>query len=143
MRPAPGVPIEHQPEGVILRMCLWAEARGEGALGQLAVLWVIYNRALKNNASMKHEVLRPLQFSSFNSNDPNRAKLMTAYSDDPAGWAAAEAVCVLFDSKATVDVTLGATHYYNPSVVQPKWGEGHPEWEHCITIGRHSFGKAA
>ena len=47
--PVPGIPIEQQPAPVLLRLCLWGEARGESAIGKLAIAWVIKNRAAKGN----------------------------------------------------------------------------------------------
>ena len=143
IRPVPGLMIEEQPEPWVVRACLWAEARGEPAIGKLGVLWVLHHRAIKRDTSLKAEVLRPRQFSSFNADDPNRAKLLTAYLNDVSMWAACDAVAELFESKATVDPTLGATHYYAHDVVTPAWGPGHPQWEHCIVLGRHTFGRAA
>ena len=143
-RPIPGVSVEDQPESVILRMVLYGESRGESALGKLAVLWVIHNRALKADTTLKVQVLKPWQFSSFNENDPNRAKLLTAWKDDPHAWKDCDAVAQIFEARMTKDPTDGATHYYvvdmdNP----PKWGRGHPGWHETALLGRHVFGNAA
>jgi N-acetylmuramoyl-L-alanine amidase len=142
-RPLDGAAIEEQPEPIVVRMCLWAEARGEGPEGMLAVWWVIRNRSVTRVRSMKEEVLRPKQFSSFNPDDPNRAKLLTAYLDDRAGWSTADAVATLAEKGRTLDPTTGATSYYNPSICQPAWGRGHPGWHEHTTIGNHTFGVAA
>jgi hypothetical protein len=51
-------------------------------------------------------------------------------------YAAADAIL----SGNFVDVTGGATHYYNPKISDPKWGErGGGDWQ---KIGAHLFGKA-
>lgn len=142
IRPAPGLKIEQQPEAWVIRACVWAEARGEPALGKLAVLWVIHNRAVKRDTSLKAEVLRPWQFSSFNENDPNREKLLTAHSEYLATWVVCDQICELFENKATIDPTGGATHYFAHNTVKPAWGPPHPEWEEHIVIGAHTFGKA-
>ena len=144
MRPVPGIPIEQQPEGVVLRMAGWAEARGEIRKGLLAVLWVIRNRALHADTSLKAEILKPWQFSSFNQADPNRDKMLRAWTDDSLAWAAVDAVCELFEAGSTEDPTDGARHYYVEKMPDPpKWGRGHPGWmEHCV-IGRQVFGIAA
>ena len=141
--PIPGIPLEDQPEAVVLRLCVWAEARGEPAVGKLAVVWVIKNRAIKAETNLKHEILRPWQFSSLNQNDPNRGKMLDAHLKDVAGWAACDAVCELFEQKATVDPSLGSTHYYVLGRVTPSWGRGHPGWQERIQIGAHLFGRAA
>lgn len=142
-RPVPGLSIEQQPENIILRICLWAEARGESALGRLAILYVLKNRALKHETSMKAEVLKPKQFSSFNADDPNRPHLLDAWDIDASGWAAVDAICSLFEQDGTVNPVADATHYYNPSVVQPAWGRGHVGWKEDAQIGHHVFGVAA
>lgn len=142
-RPVDGLPIEAQPESLIVRMCLWAEARGEPPLGMLGVWWVLRNRAVTRVTSMKEEVLRRKQFSSFNPDDPNRPKLLTAFRDDPQGWFAADATAAIAELGHTVDPTNGSTSYYNPAVCQPAWGRGHPGWQEHITIGHHVFGVAA
>lgn len=142
VRPIPGVLIEAQPEPVLLRMCGWAEARGEPRRGLLAVLHVIRNRALKADSTLGREITRPWQFSSFNQDDPNRGLLMKAADTDRVTWSAVDAVCELFEQGCTVDPTGGATHYYVDKMENPpKWGLGHPTWQDLGLIGRHRFGK--
>ena len=144
MKPAPGIAIEQQSEPALLRMCIWAEARGESVVGRLAVAWVLRNRALFRETSIKTEILRPWQFSSFNANDPNRGKMLTAWVDDPKGWVAVDVIAELFEQKATIDPTKGASHYYVTAMADPpKWGRGHPLWEETVEIGAHVFGKTA
>lgn len=141
MKPIPGIQIEDQPEAALLPMVLWGEARGEPVLGKLAILWVIKNRAIRHGTTMKDQILRPKQFSSFNHDDPNRAKLLDAPALDHPSWVICEAVATLFP--ATNDPTIGATHYYAPAVVSPPWGRGHPAWHETAVIGNHCFGIAA
>lgn len=144
LKPAPGLTLEQQPEAVLLRCLMWGEARSEPARGRLAVLWVAHNRAMKRDSTLKAEILRPLQFSCFNSNDPNRAKLLNAHSIDPAGWAAADAIAILYQYGNTTDPTEGATHYYVAKMKNPpEWGRGHKDWDETVEIGAHVFGRAA
>ena len=145
MKPVPGIEIEQQPEPIVLRMCLWAEARGEIALGKLAIAWVIHNRADKADSSLKAQILKPWQFSSFNANDPNRAKMLEAWAKDATAWGACDAIAELFEQKATIDPTLGSTHYLNRAVLekQPDWSLEEHGWEKQVTIGSHEFGNAA
>jgi len=135
--------IEDQSEGALLRMAAWAEARGEGPVGQLAVIYVIANRAAKSGKGIKHEILKPLQFSAFNPGDPNREKMLHAHDLGPAGWAQVDAVADLFESGLTKDPTQGATHYYAHNVVDPPWGPRDPRWQFKAKINRHTFGVAA
>jgi spore germination cell wall hydrolase CwlJ-like protein len=146
VKPAPGLPIEQQSEPWIIRACVWAEARGETRRGQLAVLHVIRNRALHSDTTLKVQVLKPWQFSSFNAADQTgqRAAMLKAHETDPKDWAAIDAVCELFEQGSTEDPTEGARHYYVTDMPNPpKWGRGHPGWmEHCV-LGAHVFGIAA
>ena len=83
------------------------------------------------------------QASSFNHDDPNRPKLLAAHTNDMPAWGACDAIAELFEQKATVDPSMGATHYFAHELVSPPWGPGHPAWETTIVIGRHTFGRAA
>lgn len=141
--PLMGSSIEKQPDSVVARMALYGEARGERAVGAAAVWFVARNRAVKRVTSVKEEFLRPMQFSCFNHDDPNREKLLKAYITDPAGWARSDAVCELCESSFMVDPTHGATHYYNPYVCDPDWGRRSPEWREVAVIGNHIFGVTA
>jgi spore germination cell wall hydrolase CwlJ-like protein len=124
-------------------MCVWAEARGEPALGKLAVAWVIRNRASRRNTDYRREILRPWQFSSFNADDPNRAKMLNAHVTSAIAWAECDVVCELFESGTTMDPTLGATHYYVTKMSNPpKWGRGSDTWVETAEIGAHVFGRA-
>ena len=142
-RPVPGLAIEQQPEAVVRRMLAYGEARSEGPRGVLAVVTVLQARGRRWKRTDRHEALRPLQFSCFNDDDPNRAKLLTAFKDDPQTWAMVDAVCTLFEQGCTLDPTLGADHYYVEGQVAPPWGAGHPGWKDHGKIGRHRFGVAA
>lgn len=142
-KPAPGLTISEQPIAVLLRMCLWAEARGEGCRGMAAVRWCLENRRKRFGWPMNRVILQPWHFSSFNEGDPNRPKLLTAWQDDPHHWGWADAVCNLFDDNLLVNEIGDSSHYYNASVAQPKWGRGHAGWNEVAVVGRHVFGIAA
>lgn len=139
MYPIPGTLLEDQPEAALLPMLLWGEARGEIALGKLAILWVVKNRADKRGTSMKEEILRPAQFSSFNHDDPNRAKMLTAYKLDPYGWKACQAIVDVFPY--TTSPVGDADHYYAYNQVSPPWGRGNANWMERAVIQNHCFGK--
>lgn len=143
IKPVPGLPIEQQPSAVLSRMLLYGEARNQPAIGALAVLCVAYNRSAQSGKTLRDVILQPLQFSSFNMNDPNRGLLLDAWQKEPASWARADAICELYEEKAVSDPTKGATHYYNPNVVSPAWGRGNPGWTELAVIDDHVFGRAA
>ena len=140
--PAPGLPLDQQPGPIVERCNLWAEARGEGALGQAAVWWVVENRAAHLLTRRSDEVLRRKQFSWTADPDTVRRALL-AYRDDAVAWAAADTVATLCEAGIVADPTKGSTHYYNAALASPAWGRGHPGWVELVTIGRHVFGRAA
>jgi N-acetylmuramoyl-L-alanine amidase len=143
-------PIEQQTAAVLRRMLAYGEARGEGPLGMLAVVWVAENRAKRAGSSVKDEILKPWQFSSFNADDPNRVKLVTALLRAPVSWAVADAVCTLLEQgHANPDPSCGATHYCTTAL----WGSDSPKWfgkaeidagrtRQLVVLGNHVFAKA-
>lgn len=142
IRPAPGIPIHEQPELALVRMLLWGEARGEGPRGMAAIRFVLDNRAKRWGWTLKRVILQPWHFSSFNEGDPNRTKMLGAWSDDPLRWGQVDAVCSLYDGGMLVNQVGDADHYYAYHVVTPKWGRGHPQWQERSVIGNHVFGVA-
>lgn len=141
MRPAPGIPLEQQPEAILKRIVLWGEARGVSNFAKLCILWVIKNRMQRHNTHWKDEILKPNAFSCLRHDDPNLPKLLIGYQLESAPWAACEAVVDCFDW--TKDPTGGATHYYvfeGPGEVHPAWGRGHPLWKEKLMTDRMVFG---
>lgn len=126
----------------LLAKTIQAEAGGEGYTGMLAVGAVISNRVSASGfgESIQDVILKPGQFSAWNS--------VTGYAKGKGGmnmdkvkpskeaYAAADAI-LSGDFESPVG---GATHYYNPSIVEPKWGQdAGGDWQE---IGGHVFGYA-
>lgn len=131
---------------------IWAEARGEGVDGMRAVAAVIINRARGARtfiAAKKGRTSHPLfgdgtlksackvawQFSCWNANDPNRAKLLALSKADPLYVKAVEA---LTWSLSNPDPTDGATHYYANTIKAPPWTKGATFTK---KVGHHLFYK--
>ena len=125
-----------------LARTLWGEARGEGAAGMEAVAAVIVNRlrisrekgTLWWGNSMIQICQKPFQFSCWNKDDPNYAKLLAISADSPefvtATRIARRAVLNLLP-----DPTGGATHYHAAGS-SPYWvGNEKP----VAVVGRHIF----
>ena len=97
----------------IMALCLYGEARGESPVGKLAVAHVVLNRAARPGwwgKDVRSVVLKPQQFSCFNSSDPNYSKLkqqVQNWSYDPACFCVAQLALL----GLTIDPTGGATHY--------------------------------
>jgi hypothetical protein len=127
----------------LLAKTLMAEAGGEGYEGMLAAGAVIHNRANTKGYgdSLRDVIMKPGQFSAWNG--------VTGYAGgeggldmdkiNPSEHALKAADAIL--SGSFEDPTGGATHYYNPSVANPKWGQKRAggDW---LTIGNHIFGSA-
>ncbi len=130
----------------VLARTIWGEARGEGLRGMEAVACVVMNRVrhAQNRRAIgaRHwwgddvaSVCRkPFQFSCWNTNDPNREKLLSVSADDAlfaiCQRAARRAVAGVLD-----DVTRGATHYHAKGVF-PLWARGRAP---STDIGNHLF----
>ena len=107
----------------LLALAIWREARGEGMLGRRGVGCVVRNRIdARTYFGNDYEsvILKPWQFSSFNSNDPNASQWPI---DGEQSWVQclAEANDVLMGCD---DVTNGALFYFSPPLTAPPhaWG---------------------
>ncbi len=121
----------------IVARTIWGEARGEGVEGMTAVANVIMNRVRAGSwwGSTPAGVSRKRwQFSAWNPNDPNRARMLAVTADDPAFARALEIAERAIDGSLP-DITGGATHYHAPSV-QPDWADGATVE---ARIGAHTF----
>jgi N-acetylmuramoyl-L-alanine amidase len=104
---------------------IWGESRGEPWLGQLGVAFVIRWRAEKGGwwgSTIKAVCLKDWQFSAWNKNDPNRAKMLELDTAGNAYRQALKAIALaLIEDDA--DPTGGATHYHHKSL-SPDWADG-------------------
>jgi len=125
----------------LLTLCLWGEARGEPAIGKLAVAHVVLNRAAAPcwwGKTIKEVILKPKQFSCFNANDLNRHRLEHQVNSgyyDPACLAVAQ----LALSGKTEDPTGGGATHYCTVDCRPSWES---EMEFLVRINRHRFFRA-
>lgn len=128
----------------VLARTIYGEARNQPFEGQLAVAWVIRNRtarALRFGATIAEVCLKPLQFSCWNRNDPNFAKVVTVHEPDLALTKAGAAARMVL-TELSGDPTFGADHYFttNPPPGETKWP---PEWaagmKRTAIIGDHVF----
>ncbi|MGQ9366637.1 cell wall hydrolase [Azospirillum sp. ST 5-10] len=143
--PAAGGPPPRRPDEEAvdtLARTLWGEARGEPVRGIEAVAAVVLNRVRVAQArggfwwggDVVAVCRKPWQFSCWNADDPNRAKLLAVTADDPVF-----ATCLRVARRAVTgtlpDPTDGATHYHRAGVT-PSWTLGHAP---CAEIGHHLF----
>lgn len=119
---------------------MWGEARGEGATGMRAVGHVIMNRVKAGSwygLTPKEVVLKKSQFSCWNENDPNRAKLLTVTTAD-SNYALALSLAKAIYAGTMPDITNGATNYLALGSLSTV-----PSWVSKMTqvaeIGNHTF----
>lgn len=114
-------------ERKIVASCLVLEAASDGELGMQAVLNVIYNRAEKNVNRVLKEVVKPKQFSCFNSvtgrPNPDFSQLIKRALYDPMFNQAYQLV-IKMEHDELIDNTFGADHYHATTLsVFPYWAE--------------------
>jgi spore germination cell wall hydrolase CwlJ-like protein len=137
------VPIEF--DLVLLALTLWGEARGELLLGKLAVAYVICNRMRRLGCQISQIVLKPYQFSFWNTEDPSRWQISNIDATSKL-WldcmGAAKAALYMIDP----DPTNGAEFYMNVDLVKKQRGGTLPKWwsvdtkaEGEVKIGQHTF----
>jgi spore germination cell wall hydrolase CwlJ-like protein len=136
-----------------LALTMWGEARSHGEDGMRAVGHVIVNRmrlSKKSNraarrygsGSIKEIVRRPLQFSCWNDNDPNKHQ-MRNIDDLPVGtpnhtaWETAQRIAWEILRGESVDPTNGAVLYHT-SAVNPRWAR-HQDIVRVATVNNHIF----
>jgi hypothetical protein len=118
---------------------LWGEARGEGQPGIEGVASVVLNRARRGprywwGGTVVDVCKRPFQFSCWNPNDPNRARLLAVGATDVAFRLCLD-VARAAVAGTLADPTSGATHYHVASML-PAWARGKTP---CARIGSHVF----
>lgn len=116
---------------------IWQEARGELQEGRIGVAEVIRERMARRYSSdgtVAGTVLRPFQFSGWNTSDPSRARSLMLDDADPIVGNCIEAWRWANAHKSTL--THGALLYYNPDVVTPIWAASAHE---VAVIGHHRF----
>ena len=121
----------------ILARTLWGEARGEPVRGIEAVAAVVMNRVRRGGwwgDTVESVCRKRWQFSCWNANDPNRAKLERVSEDDRRFR-----ICLRIARRAIAgsvdDPTGGATHYHARGLL-PAWARGR---EPSAEIGNHLF----
>jgi spore germination cell wall hydrolase CwlJ-like protein len=123
----------------VVAQTLWAEARGEGHDGMVAVACVIGNRVARARGARSYaDICRaPYQFSCWNDNDPNRRLIDRVARAPDADYNDALSIAQQLVGGRLGDVTQGATHYYATSMRQrPSWAAGQ---EPCLVLGGHAF----
>lgn len=122
----------------VLARTVFGEARGQEFKGQLAVAWVVRNRAARPQRfapTIAGVCLQPAQFSCWNRSDPNFSRLVSVSLPDPAYVTALAAAGMVLTDQAT-DPTGGADHYVADYIKAPSWTR---LMKQTIKIGVHVF----
>lgn len=117
-----------QDEILLMAKMIYAEARGESDLGQLAVGAVIMNR-IKSNLfpnTLSGVLYQKNQFSAIND-----GQFYNLSPDD-------RAISAAYKAAAGNDPTYGALYYWNPKKANNSWLNKKPI---LVTIGDHVFAK--
>ena len=144
-------PLSEQEPVILLAMCLFGEARGEGRQTQQGVAQTVINRAkhphpvfgsrreLDFAENLRRVILQPRQFSSFNAEDPNYGKLLRPLEyEEPAAWEqclrCAQEALAAKDREDTL--TANSDHYFDDSIQPPTWADPAKQ---TVQIGRLNF----
>lgn len=119
---------------------IYGEARGEPFMGQLAVGFVIRNRARHPTirwwgVGIKGVCYAPQQFSCHNPDDPNSGFVRVA-SFALMSFIKASTAAGMVISGDWPDNTQNSTHYHSDSIPPPIWTHGATK---TVTIGHHIF----
>ena len=111
----------------LLAKCIYAEARGEPYVGQVAVGAVILNRVKSSSFpnTISGVIYQPWAFTAVHDGQINLEPNSTAYQaarDALNGW----------------DPTYGSIYYYNPATATSSWIFSR---EVTVVIGRHTFAR--
>lgn len=123
---------------LILARTVWGEARGESAEGQKAVIHTVFNRFNSKRwyagKTIAATCQRPWQYSCWNVNDPNRAKMLKLTYVELKPY-----IELIREAESEEDFTGGATHYFNPKACKaPNWAAA---MKPCYVCGHHLFYK--
>lgn len=130
--------MKQSEEQLVLARTIYGEARGEGEAGMTAVANVVMNRVEAGGWFGDGVVAvcqKPWQFSAWNANDPNRAKIESMEAGDNSVFDLALDIAAAAIAGDLGDVTGGATHYHTRQIT--------PSWSASLTVssvlGNHIF----
>lgn len=106
-----------------LARTIYGEAEAYNSVEATAIAWVIKNRVGRAGwpYNIAEVALQPLQFSCWNSNDPNRQRILRASG---TWFASCQAIADSVIKGNVGDPTTKATHYYCTSIGMPAWARG-------------------
>jgi hypothetical protein len=135
------------PDRTVVALTVWGEARGEPVAGQVAVAWVIKNRAQSRQQSLATVCLARWQFSCWWGQDANAVavrerayRVLTGEVVADPPWLRVLTLVTQVLVGAIPDPTRGANHYLTTSLYhdphRPAWAATLPV---ATVIHRHTF----
>lgn len=124
-----------------LARTIYGEAANESLSGKEAVAAVIMNR--QRSARWPNGIAavcqQPWQFSCWNANDPQRARIENRQPGSNRQFDECVKVAVRAARGRLADPTGGATHYYANYIAQPSWIKNSPNARQSAQFGVHKF----
>lgn len=157
--PSPMVTPEHWCGLTLLAVTVWLEAEGEFKSGQLAVCYVICNRALYHHVELHKVILGPdgqayddgkpwEAFSCWNDDYRAQARLRIAkLQENQKGWESVYAIAAGAWWRMLPDPTHGALFYLNVELTKkirpdgqlPGWWGSDTDPASEVVLGSHTF----
>lgn len=137
-------PFRKLTEAQLLALCIYGEARGESREGKIAVASVIKQRVKEGGwygLGWHGVILKPKQFSCFNTSDPNYPKLFDIANDFARYCEKSKAMSECYEIARgivgdTIRPNVVATNYKTTNCRGGHWSESMVEVKQ---IGNHLF----
>lgn len=133
-------------DDVLLGMLVYGEARNAPDYIQEMIARTVYSRSGKGKwwgNTPREVILKPWQYSCFNPNDPNRAKMLNPSAYEPVSvWERCYSSAQRASAQATSGTgpSSGATHFYTCSVSKGKESRTSPSWADGINpVASHEW----
>jgi spore germination cell wall hydrolase CwlJ-like protein len=110
----------------LLGKLIYGEARSCSDTEKIAVAYTALNRVSdgdpRNGDTLREVILKPYQYSCFNSKDPNSAKIRSAHKNDPQVYRECLEIAEKVLSGKYKDPTNGAINYHTNNIAKkPDW----------------------
>lgn len=131
------------PDEKLLAVCLYGESRGESREGKIAVASVIKTRVEKGDwygEGYHGVILKPKQFSCFNTSDPNFPKIFDIAGDFDSHSQKSQTLAECYEIargiiSGDIKPSVCATHYKTLSC-KASWAD---KMHKIATCGAHEF----
>lgn len=126
---------------LIAARTVWSGGRGETYVGKKAIAHVLINRTIETFGDADHSLaatsLRHKQFSGWNENDPNRARVINATVNSKVFR---ECLCAVLEAIDEPDPLYRSRHYMTIARREKGWPKSWgPSREPVVRIGNHLF----